>query len=266
MNLYKYIKEFAKDIIRPIYHLGKNHDFYYWKAKYSSELIQFKDLHKGEDCFIIGNGPSLNHTNLSLLKDFHIFGLNKINLIFDKTQLNLSYHVSVNNEVIKQIKHNLEDNIFNCPSFLAYNRSKDLNFYNKNIFRIFTSNSPLFGKELNQPLREGYTVTFVAMQIAYYMGFKNIYLVGVDHNFAQKGNPNEKQFMEEEDKNHFHPDYFKGQNWYLADLEGSELSYNIAKYEFTKNERQIIDCTVNGKLNIFQKKKLEDVIKVAKKK
>jgi hypothetical protein len=72
--------------------------------------------------------------------------------------------------------------------------------------------------------------------------------------------------MEDDDENHFHPDYFKGQNWYLADLEGSELSYNIAKYEFAKNESKIIDCTVDGKLKIFQKMKLEDAVIVAKKK
>jgi hypothetical protein len=266
MIIYNYIKEVIKSLLRPLYHIGKNHDFYFWKAKYSNELLKFKDLHKGEDCFIIGNGPSLNNTNLSLLKDFHVIGLNKINMIFEKVKLDLSYHVSVNPEVINQIKKDLEDNIFNCPSFIAYNWSKSLTFNNKNVFRIFTSSIPIFGKKLDFPLREGYTVTFVAMQIAFYMGFKNIYLLGVDHNFKQKGNPNEKQIMEDDDENHFHPDYFKGQNWYLADLEGSELSYNIAKYEFAKNESKIIDCTVDGKLKIFQKMKLEDAVIVAKKK
>lgn len=234
--IYKYVIEVIKDILRPIYHLARKHDYYFWKARYSHELIKFKNLHEGEDCFIIGNGPSLNNTNLSLLKGYHVIGLNKINMIFDKIKLDLSYHVSVNPEVIKQIKQELEDNIFDCPSFLAYNWSKDLNFSNKNVFRIFTSGAPIFGKKIDLPLREGYTVTFVAMQIAYYMGFKNVYLVGVDHNFKQKGNPNEKQVMEEDDENHFDPNYFKGQDWYLADLDGSELSYNIAKYEYSKDE------------------------------
>jgi len=41
-------------------------------------LIRFKDIHRGERCFIIGTGPSLNQTNLSLLKDEITFGVNTL--------------------------------------------------------------------------------------------------------------------------------------------------------------------------------------------
>ena len=37
---------------------------------------RFKDIHKGERCFIIGTGPSLNLINFNLIKDEIIFGVN----------------------------------------------------------------------------------------------------------------------------------------------------------------------------------------------
>ena len=42
---------------------------------------------------------------------------------------------------------------------------------------------------------EGYTVTYYALQLAFAMGFQNVFLVGVDHSFKQTGKPNEKQRM-----------------------------------------------------------------------
>ena len=59
-------------------------DYFNWRRKYAKQLLQFKDKHLGEDCFIIGNGPSLKHMDLSPLRDYHTFGQNKIFLIFEK--------------------------------------------------------------------------------------------------------------------------------------------------------------------------------------
>jgi hypothetical protein len=266
MNLSILLAEIIKDLLRPIVKFNLKKDYYIWRAKYSKDLEKFRNIHQDEDCFIIGNGPSLNNTDLNLLKDYHVIGLNKINLIFEKYELKLSYHICVNSEVIEQITDKIETNVFECPSFISYTRSKGKNFTNKNVFRLFSNDDSFFGRDITKPIREGYTVTFVAMQVAFFMGFKNIYLLGVDHNFQQKGSPNELQKLTTDDINHFHPDYFKGQNWHLADLDGSELSYSIAKYEYNINNRNIMDCTVNGKLKIFKKLDFAKAITIAKKK
>jgi hypothetical protein len=123
-----------------------------------------------------------------------------------------------------------------------------------------------FGTDPTKPLVYGHTVTYVAMQLAYYMGFKRVFLIGVDHSFAQKGNPNEMQTMEHDDPNHFHPDYFKGHRWQLADLDGSELSYQTARLLFNRDERLIFDATVGGKLEVFPKISYEEALKTAGKK
>lgn len=112
-------------------------------------------------------------------------------------------------------------------------------------------------------IREGATVTYVAMQIAYWMGFEKVILIGVDHSFKAEGKPHEKQVMKGNDINHFDPNYFKGQMWGLPDLETSEIYYNVAKQVYAENGREILDATVEGKLEVYPKITFEDALKQA---
>jgi hypothetical protein len=48
----------------------------------SARLAALKDAHRGERCFLIGNGPSLKQTDLSLLKNEFTIGTNRIYLAF----------------------------------------------------------------------------------------------------------------------------------------------------------------------------------------
>lgn len=243
-----------------------NEQYLKWFINDRNNLFKFREIHKGEDCFIIGNGPSLNKTDLDKLKDHHVFGLNKIHLIFDKyPSLKLSYHVIVNPLVIEQVQQELNNNVFKCPIFLSFEGCKDIQFSNPDIHKLFTSNTWSFYLDIAAPISEGYTVTYVAMQIAFYMGFKNVYLVGVDHNFKQTGRPNEEQNFKGDDHNHFHPDYFKGMQWHLADLEGNEASYAMARHQYHRHGREIYDATIDGKLQIFQKISFDEAVMKAKK-
>lgn len=233
-----------------------------WQLTYAKRLRKFKDLHKGQDCFIIGNGPSLNKMDLSPLKNYHTFGLNKIYLIFEKYDLDLSYLVSVNEHVIEQSKAVFED--FNCPIFLSYTASKGVIRDLPDIHRLYTLNTWSFYEDISQPICNGFTVTYVAMQIAFYMGFERVFLIGVDHSFKQKqGAENTVEVMQGEDVNHFHPDYFKGMTWQLADVKGNEVSYHLADYFYQRDGRQILDATVDGKLEVFPKIPFEKALEFA---
>lgn len=239
-------------------------DYFRWRRKFAGQLRQFKDKHKGQDCFIIGNGPSLKNMDLSPLREYHSFGQNKIFLIFEKVDLNLSYLVAVNKLVIEQSAREFET--MKCPVFVSYAAAKGIVKEQPNIQRLHTLNLWSFYEDISQPICEGNTVTFVSLQIAYYMGFSRVFLIGVDHSFKQSGQSHETQVYKGDDENHFHPDYFKGQQWQLADVYGSEVSYHMANYFFTKDGRQIFDATVGGKLEVFPKISFEEAIKMAKKK
>ena len=103
-------------------------------------------------------------------------------------------------------------------------------------------------------LFEGFTVTFVALQLAFYMGFSKVILIGVDHNFTTQGPANTTITSQGDDPNHFSPDYFgKGFRWQLPDLPGSERAYRLAKQGYETAGRQVVDATVGGKLAVFPK-------------
>ena len=236
-----------------------------WKRKYAKKLRQFKDLHKGQDCFIIGNGPSLNKTDLAPLADYHTFGLNKIYLMRDRgIDLNLSYLVSVNELVIEQSKQEFEQ--MTCPTFLSHTAAHGKIDDKAHIHRLHTLNTWSFYEDIAQPICEGFTVTYVAMQIAYYMGFERVFIIGVDHSFKQSGNSNETQVYEGDDQNHFDPNYFKGQKWQLADVYGSECSFHLANYHYKKANRLILDATIGGKLDVFKKIDYAEALNIARKK
>ena len=234
-----------------------------WYFKQAGSLNRFKNIHPGESCFIIGNGPSLNKMDLSLLEGCFTFGLNKIYLLFDKIDFRVSYHVAVNRLVIDQSLEQFK--LMDCPSFLSYRAVRPLlDGTETNFYYLATGGPFTFRKDITAPLHEGYTVTFVALQIAYYMGFQNVFLIGVDHNYAAKGQANEEQFMADDDPNHFDPGYFKNKSWQLPDLEGSELSYHMARFFYHKAGRQIYDATIGGRLEIFPKISFEEALDRAK--
>jgi len=105
-------------------------------------------------------------------------------------------------------------------------------------------------------------VTYFGLQIAYYLGFETVILIGIDHSFTTQGKPNATVISEGDDPNHFSPNYFgKGFRWQLPDLETSEISYELARVTYEKAGRQVLDATVDGKLTIFPKVNYKDLFK-----
>jgi hypothetical protein len=92
------------------------------------------------------------------------------------------------------------------------------------------------------------------MQLAFHMGFEEVILVGVDHSFTTKGDPNVTIVSNGEDPDHFSAEYFgKGFRWQLPDLEASERAYRMAREAFEASNRRILDATIGGKLDVFSK-------------
>lgn len=235
-----------------------------WGLSHALTLKKFKDIHKGEDCFILGNGPSLNNVDLDLLSEYYTFGLNKIYLLFDRSKFRPSYHVAVNPLVIEQSVSEFER--LACPSFLSYRPSRNKFKGSDHLNYILTGGPLTFSESMMGRICEGWTVTYVAMQIAYYMGFKNVFLIGVDHSFVTSGAPNEQQLLQGNDVNHFDPNYFGNNEWHLPDLQGSEIAYHLAKFFYERDDRHIYDATIDGKLQVFPKLSFEESLAACRKK
>lgn len=222
------------------------------------KIGKLKDKFKDKKAVIVCNGPSLLKSDLSLLDDVFTFGLNKINLLFDKTKFRPSCIVSVNNFVIEQNKDFF--NSTEIPLFLNF-PSKNIIHYRKNVNYLYSCTYRGFSENANNAIYQGNTVTFVAMQLAFYFGFKEVALIGCDHNFQTKGEANKVVVSGHEDPNHFDKNYFAGGvKWQLPDLPESEAAYIKARDTFEKNNKKIFNCTVGGNLEVFERKPLKSFI------
>jgi hypothetical protein len=219
-----------------------------------NRLKELKDSQRGKRCFIIGNGPSIQLTDLSKLRSETTFGLNRIYLLFSKLGFSTTYLVAVNWLVLEQCLKEIMS--LSMIKFLPWTFRKHLNpnMLGNTVFVQDERREKAFTTDARRPLWQGATVTFVALQLAYHMGFEQVILVGVDHSFSTPGKAHSEIVSQGDDPNHFSPDYFgKGFRWQLPDLETSELAYSLARQTFEADGREIVDATIGGKLTVFPK-------------
>jgi hypothetical protein len=226
--------------------------FHPWRLSSKRNLAKLRNVHKGQRCFIIGNGPSLRDLDLSKLRNEFTFGLNRIYLLFPELGFNSTYFVSINDLVIQQFASDIQG--LPIPKFLAWRSHHHIQPTQDMSFLYTSYTGPKFSGDVTGRVWEGATVTFVALQLAFHMGFDQVILIGVDHNFTSKGTPNQTIISEGDDPNHFASNYFgKGFKWQLPDLQTSEMAYRMAKTAFEKAGRSVLDATRSGKLNVFPK-------------
>jgi hypothetical protein len=213
----------------------------------------YRDIHKGKRCFIIGNGPSLRQMDLTHLRDEFTFGLNRIYLLFPELGFSTTYLVSINDLVLEQCASEMR--LLNLPKFVTWRARAWFHGDPQAVFLDTDFTGPEnFNGDVTGRVFEGFTVTFMALQLAFYMGFDQVVLIGVDHNFTTQGTPNATVVSTGDDPNHFAPGYFgKGFRWQLPDLDGSERAYRLARKAYAEAGRHIVDATVGGKLTIFPK-------------
>ena len=230
-----------------------------WDMKYQSwlsraRLKKIKNSQLNEKAVILCNGPSLLNVDFDLLiaSGVFTFGLNKIDLLFKKTEFRPSCIVAVNPHVIEQNKEFY--NKTEIPLYLdSIGVKKQINFRN-NVSYLHSTSIPKFAKDCSFSVNQGHTVTAVALQLAFHMGFKQVALVGADHNFDTKGPANKLVVAGEKDENHFDPNYFsKGVKWELPDLFESEVWYGRANQMYNAHERKIYNATTGGLLEVFNR-------------
>ena len=216
------------------------------------KLLSYKNIHKGKRCFIIANGPSLKKTDLSLLKDEISIGMNRIYLL--KEQRNFIINYLVVSDIKYTIKPFIKDlQNLDIIQFIDWNARKLYNNYDNIIF-LKQRFKVHFSDDLLKGIWGGHSVTYVCLQLAYYMGFKEVILIGKDHSYKEKGVPGKHMVINGTEDNHGISGYYqKNMEWNLPDYKGEELGYKIAKEIYERNGKKILDATIDGKLDIFEK-------------
>ncbi len=220
-------------------------------------LDQYRNIHRGKRCFVIANGPSLARMNLDKLKNEFTMSMNRAYLLYDELGFLPSYYVCANELVLEQFADDIAG--LKLPRFVNFSRRKYFTHYKDDHGLLFLR----FGFKLNDQfegdvtsaISSGGTVTFACLQLAYFMGFDEVILIGMDHDFAEQGRPNKIAVRTTpRDESHCHPDYFpEGARWQLPDLYRSELAYALARRAFEQDGRRIIDATAGGKCGVFEK-------------
>lgn len=223
-------------------------------------LAALREKHKGQRCFILGNGPSLNRCDLSKLKSEYTFAANSIFLKTDEMGFVPTYYVVEDILVAEDRAAQIDRYAGPTKFFGNYLRrflsdAPDVVWMNVRINYANYENFPHFSTNATRQLWCGGTVTYLSMQLAYHMGFSDVYLIGFDHNYTippdaiVEGNRIESASG---DPNHFDPSYFgKGYRWHNPRTDRMEIAYQRAKEHFDRAGRRIINASVGGKLEVF---------------
>ena len=207
------------------------------------------DLHRGETGIIIGNGPSLKDVSDAELKAYPSFGTNKI---FMRIGFAPDYYACTNPYVLSQSMNELA--AWNKPIKFVREGVENLLPLCLPLHIVQSLEKPAFSFRPDHHIYEGFTITYVCLQLAFYMGFSTILLYGIDHRYIAKGKPNEPVEAEGPDQNHFHPEYFSnGDMWQLPDLEEAEKRYELAKRIYENHNRKIYNLTIGSRLTIFER-------------
>lgn len=222
----------------------------------------FKDRHRGERCFVIGNGPSLNKLDMGKLKDEITIGANRCFLGFDKWGFKVKYWTIEDKLVAEDVRE--EWNEFGGPvKFIPLDLQHLVTNYDKvctiNLKReSFGGGLPKFPGSYCEFFWGG-TVTYIMLQLAAVMGCAPIYLIGVDFSYVKPGHVTEGEKKTEwtshgDDPNHFDPVYFgKDRKWHDPMLPRMLQAFKSAKGYFDSRGITVLNATPGTKLDVFEK-------------
>jgi hypothetical protein len=119
-----------------------------------------------------------------------------------------------------------------------------------------TPDWPRFGRDLSRIAYVGGTVTYLCIQLAYFLGAVEVVVVGLDHSYVVEDDEAPETgntiTSERDDQNHFHPDYFgKGKRWHTPRVDRMERAYIRAREVFEADGRRILNATKGGQLEVF---------------
>ena len=250
-------------------------------AKHGKRMEMWKNKFDGR-CFCVGNGPSLRNTPLHLLNDECTFGLNRVAEIYPFTSWRPTFYVNVT--VASQDEGwggSAKEAMVDTPSFVGYGglcylleaKGTVLNVP-KHVFPVWVTDDVPHQEDPNPAIwshdPSGWVSKYgssmlTVMEIAVYLGFKELIMVGCDLGW--------KPFDYEEDKdpNHFTEDY-----WGKMNLDGNKIDVTperaqrytdgaischvLAKKVCDPLGVKIYNATIGGELEVYPRVDLMEVL------
>lgn len=221
-----------------------------------SHLLKYKNIHRGERVFLLGNGPSLKKTDLNLIKGEHSIAMNRISLIYRHTDWRPDYYLytadNINNKnwgdkwkaSVNEAVSNPETTSFVWRMFSDKVEDNPGILWLDNVTELDIAMEGTFSTNIAQWISKTGTSMNVALQLAYYMGFDQVFLLGCDLNWKTttglKGDPN-----------HFDSSYSAripdGERERLRMKRTHEYAYSF----FRSAGREVYNATVDTLLDVY---------------
>ncbi|WP_309398967.1 hypothetical protein [Cerasicoccus maritimus] len=227
----------------------------------SSWLQQQHNSMRGKRCFLLGCGPSLNKVDLSKLKGEIVMGVNGVALI---EGLKLDYFVTVSNFFWKSHPEALRG--LTCQRFIPYFLREYLESDSPTVWLNTVADREYRLLDVEKPWQFSYlpdryiflggTVIFVCLQILYYLGFDEVVILGLDHDYGLDLNKTGKRGKYVDSGSlsmHFRKDYYRKGEQVHIDMHGMERAYQLSEEAFRESGRRILNASPGTKLDTFQK-------------
>ena len=221
------------------------------------QIRRFKNIHIGERCFIVATGPSLTYDDLSKLKNECCFGVNSIIRSFVETEWRPTYYGIQDANVYEKLEHELGS--VDLANIFVGHRIGDrfhipqhyIPYFHFSCFHSkhgdLVAHTSGFSSEASEIIYDGYSVTYSMLQLAVYMGFSDIYLLGTDCSYNKNSH------------NYFIDSGWKDKN---ATTVGERMIYgfSVAKKYAEKHGVHIFNATRGGMLDAFDRVDLDEVL------
>lgn len=235
----------------------------YQNTEEPNRIRTYKGIHEGKRCFLIGNGPSLAIKDLELIKDEISFASNKIYALYDETSWRPTYYLSIDGDFLRRYSESISK--LKCKEkfidFSMKGKCGDAIYICANPtfeISIYGQKHGYIKEEVSEFFSDGGTVTFTMIQLAIYMGFKEIYLIGND--FSMPFYKDRFGFSHKTNEKYAH---FKkgdaGKKTYL-NRDANLYAFQQAKKYCDEHGIIIKNATRGGKLEVFERICLEDII------
>ncbi len=233
---------------------------HYSGTKDGKKLAAMKGAYAGRRCFLIGNGPSLRAEDLTKLHEHGevTFAFNRVYNIFDQTPWRPTFYISQDEkmlagcvDVVDQLE--LENKLVPVQLKWYYDiRIHDAVYFNMNWQQ---KENPLdfeFSDEIAKEIFCASTGMYTAAQLAAYMGFSEINLIGVDHHFRTSVNNKGEIVIDDKVKDYFTDKYNEDKDkLYIPNTEKSTLTYVAMKRHCDQRGIRVYNATRGGKLEVF---------------
>lgn len=231
-----------------------------------------KNKYEGKRIFIVGNGPSLNKMPLYLLRNEFTMCSNRFYLMKERNNWNPNFFIAVDDLVLKEIHEIVNKNVIPNVNYAFFpdihpsnvDVKKELIDNKENVMWIYTDKSEFSDEMPKCGINK--TVVNASVQIAAWMGFKEIYLIGVDMTFGnQKATKtNSRNWVAaEKDTDHFDPRYIaKGRAFHNPGVAEMFEKFEDCKNFFDKRDIKIYNAGYGGKLEVFPRVNFEQILSI----